>query len=80
MASTGSAFVKGGCGCVVAFLVVGLVAVMLGGSMHIDLGGAIMLFVIGGVIGLVALAIYNSGYAKGREPPPPPQDDDYQPQ
>jgi hypothetical protein len=33
----------------------------LGGSAHIDLGGAIMLFVIGGVIGLIVLAIYNKG-------------------
>jgi hypothetical protein len=58
---TGSAFVKGGCGCLLAFLVLGMLAVMLGGHMHIDIGGAILLFVIGGVIGLVVLAIYGKG-------------------
>ena len=35
-----SAFVKGGIGCLVAFLVIGLIAVVMGGSMHIDAGGA----------------------------------------
>jgi hypothetical protein len=57
----GSAFVKGGCGCLLAFLAIGLIFVLLGGSMHIDLGGAIVLFVVGGVIGLVVLAVYNKG-------------------
>ncbi len=57
----GSAFLKGGCGCLVAFLVIGLIFVLVGGSMHIDVGGAILLFVVGGVIGLVILAVYNKG-------------------
>jgi hypothetical protein len=57
----GSAFVKGGCGCLLAFLAIGLVLVLLGGSMHIDLGGAILLFVIGGILGLVILAVYHKG-------------------
>jgi len=55
------AFVKGGCGCLVAFFVIGLFFVLIGGSMHIDIGGALMLFVIGGLIGLVVLAVYNKG-------------------
>jgi hypothetical protein len=53
--------VKGGCGCLVLFLAVGLLAVLFGGSMRIDAGGAILLFVIGGVVGLIVLAIYNKG-------------------
>jgi len=57
----GGAFLKGGCGCIVAFLVIGLLVVAVGGSMHIDIGGAILLFVIGGIIGLIVLAIYNKG-------------------
>ena len=57
----GSAFVKGGCGCLLAFLGIGLLFVLMGGHMHIDLGGAILLFVIGGIIGLVVLAVYNKG-------------------
>ena len=57
----GEAFVKGGCGCMVAFLVLGLLAVLVGGHMRIDIGGAIMLFVIGGIGGLVYLWIFNKG-------------------
>ena len=57
----GAAFAKGGCGCLLAFLLIGMLFVMVGGSMHIDAGGAILLFVIGGVIGLIVLAIYNKG-------------------
>lgn len=61
MGEKGSAFAKGGCGCLVAFAVLALIAVVLGGSAHINLGGAILLFLIGGVIGLVVLAIFNKG-------------------
>jgi hypothetical protein len=55
------AFAKGGCGCLMAFVAFALIAVLCGGSAHIDVGGAILLFVIGGVIGLIALAFYNKG-------------------
>ncbi|MDB2687269.1 hypothetical protein N9Y42_08655 [Mariniblastus sp.] len=55
------AFTKGGCGCLIAFLVIGFLTVLVGGRMHIDIGGAIILFVIGGFIGLVVLAIFNNG-------------------
>jgi hypothetical protein len=57
----GAAFVKGGGGCLLAFLVIGLIFVLLGGSMYINLGGVILLFVIGGIIGLVILAVYSKG-------------------
>jgi hypothetical protein len=57
----GSAFVGGGCGCLLIFLAIGLIFVLRGGSMHINVGGAILLFVIGGVIGLVILAVYSKG-------------------
>jgi hypothetical protein len=57
----GSAFLKGGFGCLLVFLAIGLIFVLLGGRMHIDLGGAILLFAIGGVIGLVILAVYSKG-------------------
>ncbi len=55
------AFTKGGCGCLIAFLVIGLFFVLIGGSMHIDIGGATMLFIIGGVIGLVVLSVFKKG-------------------
>ena len=61
MGEKGEAFLKGGCGCSVAFLAIGFFFVLIGGSMHIDIGGAIMLFVLGGIIGLVILAVYNRG-------------------
>jgi hypothetical protein len=56
------AFGKGGCGCLAAFAVIALLAVLIGGSATINLGGAVILFVIGGVIGLVVLVIYNRGH------------------
>jgi hypothetical protein len=61
MGEKGSAFLKGGAGCLVAFIVLGLLAVMIGGSFHMDVGGAVLLFIIGGVIGMVVLWIYNKG-------------------
>ena len=61
MADKGEAFLKGGCGCLVAFIVLGLSCALIGGRFHMDLGGAIFLFVIGGIIGLIVLAIYNKG-------------------
>lgn len=61
MGEKASAFGKGGCGCLVAFAVFAAVALLLGGSAHIDLGGAILLFVIGGMLGLLVLWIYNKG-------------------
>ena len=61
MASKGEAFIKGGCGCLAAFVVLGVIALVLGGHVHADLGGLVCLFVIGGLVGLVILAIYNRG-------------------
>ncbi|MEX0717639.1 MAG: hypothetical protein WD066_13685 [Planctomycetaceae bacterium] len=61
MEGGGGAFIKGGCGCLVAFAVVALLAVMVGGHAHIDLGGALCLFVMGGLFGLVFFAVYNKG-------------------
>jgi hypothetical protein len=63
----GSAFIKGGFGCLIAFLVIGFFFVLIGGSMHIDIGGALCLFTIGGIVGLIVLAIYNRGFREGRE-------------
>ncbi len=71
MGEKGEAFVKGGCGCLLGFVLIGLFFVLIGGHMHIDIGGAIALFVIGGIIGLVVLAIYNKGTREGRAGPDP---------
>ena len=38
-----------------------LIAVATGGEAYLDLGGVILLFVIGGVIGLIVYAIYERG-------------------
>ena len=61
MGGSGDAFVKGGCGCLLAFVVLGLSCALIGGHFHINLGGAIFLFVLGGILGLIVLAIYNKG-------------------
>jgi hypothetical protein len=65
MGEKSEAFVKGGCGCLVAFAVLGVIGVVIGGNVHIDLGGVCLLFGIGGVIGLVVLAVYNKGRRDG---------------
>lgn len=61
MGEKASAFLKGGCGCLVLFALVAGCAVVLGGRAHIDIGGGVLLFVGGGLIGLVVLWIYNRG-------------------
>jgi len=61
MGEKAGAFTKGGCGCLIAFFVIGFLLVLIGGRMHINLGGAILLFVIGGIIGIIILAVYNKG-------------------
>jgi hypothetical protein len=78
MPSASSAFVKGGFGCLGAFLAVGLLFVLFGGHMHIDLGGACLLFGIGGIIGLIFLAVFRKGYFAGRrETSYPDPEDEY---
>ena len=61
----GGAFVKGGCGCLLAFAALALLTILFGGSAHADAGGIVMLFVIGGIVGLIVLAIYNRGRRDG---------------
>lgn len=61
MGEKAEAFGKGGCGCLIAFVVLAVIAVAIGGHAHIDLGGAVCLFVGGGIVGLIVLAIYNKG-------------------
>jgi hypothetical protein len=57
----GSAFLKGAGGCFGVFAILAVIAVAAGGSAYIDAGGVVLLFVIGGVIGLVVNAIYQKG-------------------
>ena len=73
MGEKGSAFVKGGVGCLAVFIVLAAVALFAGGTAHIDLGGGICLFVGGGLLGLLVLWIYN----KGRKAGPPPGGPDH---
>lgn len=61
MGDKSSAFVKGGCGCLLAFVGIAGCAVLFGARVHINLGGAILLFLGGGAVGLIALAFYNRG-------------------
>lgn len=52
-----------------AFAVLALLAVVAGGRAHIDLCGAVCLFVIGGLVGLAVQAIYNKGQRDANPPP-----------
>lgn len=61
MANEGKAFMKGGAGCIVAFIVLGILAVLFGGTVRLDPVGVVVLLVIGGVIGLVVNWIYQKG-------------------
>jgi hypothetical protein len=54
-------FAKGGAGCLVAFLAIGAIVLTVGGTVFLDFGGAILLFVIGGIIGLIVNWIYQRG-------------------
>jgi hypothetical protein len=71
--NSGKAFVKGGAGCLLAFLAFALFAVLTGGEAYLDAGGVVMLIVIGGVIGLIVNAIYQRGRADASEHPDPPE-------
>ena len=57
----GAAFVKGGFGCLLLFAAFAVLALVFGGKAYADLGGVVMLFVIGGILGLVVRYIYNRG-------------------
>ena len=61
MENKGSSFLKGGAGCFAVFVVLAILAVLFGGSVRLDFGGAVSLFVIGGIIGLVVNWIYQKG-------------------
>ena len=43
------------------FVVLALLALLFGGSVHLDSGGVLILFLIGGIIGLVVNWIYQKG-------------------
>ena len=61
MENKGSSFLKGGAGCFAVFVVLALLALVFGGSVHLDLGGVVILFVVGGIIGLLVNWIYQKG-------------------
>lgn len=59
MSGSGTTFAKGGCGCLLIFLGLGFLAAITGGRVHLDLGGAIFLFIIGGFIALIYRGIFG---------------------
>lgn len=59
--SAGGAFAKGALGCVGVFVLLGIGVLLAGGSVRLDLGGLILLLLIGGVLGLIVRLIYNAG-------------------
>ncbi|HET6203648.1 MAG TPA: hypothetical protein VFI25_12700 [Planctomycetota bacterium] len=70
--AAGGAFVKGGLGCIVTFAVAAGCALALGGSAHLDAVGVLLLFLMGGVVGLIVFAIYNKGLRDAARGVPPP--------
>ena len=60
------------------FAILAFIAVLLGGHAHADAGGLVLLFIIGGVIGLIVFSIYNKGRkdASGSEHRRKPDDHD----
>ena len=71
MSNNSSAFLKGGVGCFLVFIVLALLALLAGGSVRLDLGGVLLLFIIGGLIGLAVNWIYQKGRKDASD-----QDDD----
>jgi|TARA_B110000305_G_C19414690_1_gene627321 hypothetical protein len=61
MENKGSSFLKGEAGCFAVFALLALLALISGGSVRMDFGGVVILFVIGGVIGLLVNWIYQKG-------------------
>lgn len=61
METKARSFIKGGTGCLALFLVLALLALIFGGTVEIGWGSAVMLFIAGGIIGLVVNAIYQKG-------------------
>jgi TM2 domain-containing membrane protein YozV len=61
--------------CVVSFAGIAFFVVLAGGHAHADLGGVLLLFIIGGIIGLIGYAIYH----KGREDATRRKPDDHVP-
>ncbi len=63
----GAAFLKGGGGCLLTFFVIGFLCLLVGGTVHIDPGGFLCLFVFGGIFGLVVYGIYQRGVQQGSQ-------------
>lgn len=64
MAERSIYFLKGGFGCLGLFVLMGLLALLVGGSFYLDPGGAVALFCVGGIIGLVYLWAKRRGRAE----------------
>lgn len=55
------AFIWGGLSTVVIFSVLVVISLAVGGVAHVEFGGLLLLFALGGVIGIIVRAIYNKG-------------------
>lgn len=64
--SPARSFVLGGCGCLGLVLLGAVFLVAIGGHVRLDVGGALALFVIGGLGGLALNSAYRRGVEAGR--------------
>ena len=59
--SAAGAFLRGGLWALAIFGVLAAISLVAGGQAYADIGGILLLFGIGGIIGIVLRAIYNKG-------------------
>ena len=72
---SGSAFVKGGFVCLMALVVIGLIVLMLTGTMDLDPVGVVFVFVVGCLNVWIVLAISKKGSTQ-RQADRPRSDDE----
>ncbi len=73
MEDKGSAFLKGGTGCLALCAIIACLVLLAGGHVRVNFWGLVFLFFVGGIIGLIAYAAYQKGRADtatGKIPPP----------
>ena len=61
------AFTRGGLVALIAFLLLAVFTVLIGGSVRMNLGGVLVVFILGGCGGLLVRYVFMKGYRKGKK-------------